>query len=236
MNLLQHDIRSRIVWTLLSLLLLLAVVVLIVPRCGRLQEWRYLPADKAEERSLHIVNHGWHTGIILSRRDLAGRFGFLDTYLGQTPYYEFGWGEAEFYQAERNTVIAALRALFRSNEAVIHVVALPIGPVSYFSREPVVELRVSETGLEHLREALHASFRFDERGRPYPLGRGLYGDSRFFGAEGRYSLGNTCNRWTATLLSDAGVPMDTLFTMSAGDVIGQAENARQRYACCAGRL
>jgi uncharacterized protein (TIGR02117 family) len=212
------------------LLPVLVALTLMLPGCADFKDWRYLPATRGEERTIHVVSHGWHTGIILSRRDLDERFGFLDRHLGQSPYYEFGWGEADFYQAERNTVMLALKALFWVNDTVMHVVAVTSAPEAYFPGERVVELRVSKTGLSRLERSLHASFRFDGNGRPYPLGRGLYGDSRFFRGEGHYLFTNTCNRWTARMLSAAGVPMDTLFTLLPGSVIRQAEKAGQRYA------
>jgi uncharacterized protein (TIGR02117 family) len=214
------------------LFLMLMTVTLVLSGCAPFKEWQYLPATKGEERTIHVVSHGWHTGIILSRQDLTDRFRFLDDHLGPSPYYEFGWGEADFYQADKNTASLALKALFWRNDTVMHVVAVPTTPRTYFNRHELVELTISETGLDHLRRALSASFRFDGMGRPYPLGKGLYGDSRFFVAEGYYYLTNTCNRWTASLLNRAGVPMDTAFTLRAKSVIRQAEAARERYACC----
>jgi uncharacterized protein (TIGR02117 family) len=215
-----------------SLLLILVIHTLFLSGCARFKEWRYLPATKAEERSIHVVSHGWHTGIVLSRLDMVNYFGFLDGYLRESPYYEFGWGEEDFYQAETSTVSLALKALFWKNKTVMHVVAIPAVPEKHYNRNDIVELKVSKSGLDHLKRELRASFKFDENSRPYPLGKGLYGESRFFKAEGYYLFTNTCNRWTATMLQTAGVPMNTVFTARARSVISQAEEAKKRYFCC----
>jgi Protein of unknown function (DUF2459) len=48
-------------------------------------------------------------------------------------------------------------------------------------------------------------------------GPGLYGPSRFFQANGRYSLLNLCNHWVGRVLHHAGVPYSpVLATLSAG--------------------
>lgn len=205
--------------------------------CGGSSVWHYLPATKKEEKTIYVVNRGWHTGIAISRQDLGSDFNFLDTYLTKSPYYEFGWGEAVFYQSERNTVGMALKALFWRNTSVLHVAAIPAMPDKYLrsnNEEKAVELIVSETGLNKMKKALYDSFKFDENHHPYPLKKGLYGESRFFKAEGIFYALRTCNTWTASLLIKAGVPMDTWLNLRSESVIRQVEEAKKSFACCTG--
>ena len=115
---------------------------------------------------------------------------------------------------------------------MMHVVAIPTTPDKYYKQEKVVELKLSETGLEHLRKGLRASFKFDNNNHPHSLKKGLYGESKFFKAEGYYFITNTCNTWTASMLENAGVPMDSLITLRAGSVISQVEEAKRQYVCC----
>lgn len=213
------------------LFLMLIALLFSLPGCASFKEWRYLPATKEDEKSIHVVRHGWHTGVVLSWQDLGCEFSFLDEYLPTSPYYEFGWGEADFYQAEKATISMALKALFWKNPSVMHVVAVPIKPGEYFNQQEVLELNLSQTGLDHLRNALRTSFKFDENNSPYSLKKGQYGESRFFKAEGYFFIANTCNSWTATMLESAGVPMNSI-TLRADSVICQAKNAKQRYVCC----
>ncbi|WP_324080703.1 DUF2459 domain-containing protein [Geomonas sp.] len=192
-------------------------------------EWKYPPATKAEERSIYVVSHGWHTGVVLSREELGAQLGFVSQYLREGRYYEFGWGEAEWYQAEKVTPWIFLKTVFWSNPSVMHVVSLPVTPDRFFSGSDVVELTLSETGLEHLKEELRASFAFDPQMRPYPLKRSPDGESSFFKGEGNYLIINTCNRWTAKVLHSGGVPMDTAFTLRAASVIRQARDAKNNF-------
>jgi uncharacterized protein (TIGR02117 family) len=216
--------------TLVVFLIVVAFALNLIGSTGS-KEWKYLPATKKDEKTIHVVNLGWHTGIVLSRQDLGSELGFLDMYLRKSPYYEFGWGEADFYQAETITASLTLKALFWRNPTVMHVAAIPTIPDKYFKQEKVVELNLSGTGLEHMRKALRASFKFDDNYHPYPLKRGLYGESKFFKAKGYYSIANTCNTWTASMLKNAGAPMDSLLTLRAGSVINQVEKAKEHFVC-----
>ncbi|MGH8525150.1 MAG: DUF2459 domain-containing protein, partial [Gammaproteobacteria bacterium] len=64
-------------------------------------------------------------------------------------------------------------------------------------------------------------------GAAAPLGRGLYGNSRFYPARGKFHLFNTCNTWAARALGAAGysispaVMVDTLVSEARqfGDAI-----------------
>lgn len=209
--------------------LLLVFLMLMLSGCAACKKWKYLPAAKAEERSVYVVTHGWHTGIVLSREDLGQELGFVEEYINRGRYYEFGWGEADFYQAEEVTTSILLKAVFWRNPSVMHVFSIPATPAKSFSGSEVVELHLSETGLEHLKHQLRASFKFDQKKRPYPLKEGPHGESRFFQAEGYYVITNTCNRWTAKMLESGGVPMDTVFTLRAASVMRQATAAKKEY-------
>lgn len=210
--------------------LLLLAVILVLGGCTAGKKWKYLPDTRAEERSIYVIAHGWHAGIALSSDDLGDELGFIKEYLRQGKYYEFGWGEADFYQADEATAYIFLKAVFWRNSSVMHLLSVPEAPAKYFSGSEVIELKLSEAGLKHLKNRLRASFKFDERNRPYPLKGGLHGESRFFKAEGYYLITHTCNRWTAKILESGGVPMDTVFTLRAASVMRQANEAQKEYS------
>ena len=47
------------------------------------------------------------------------------------------------------------------------------------------------------------------------------GAGRFYAAQGRFHLGNTCNTWTARMLRAAGVDIDPGGVVTAGDLMGR---------------
>lgn len=215
---------------LLRTLHVLLFISLLLSGCATGKSWKYLPATKAEERSVYVVAHGWHTGIVLSREELGDALGFVPEYLGQGPYYEFGWGEAEFYQADRVTPSIFLKTVFWRNPSVVHVALLRAAPQEVGTGSDVVQLTVSVTGLGYMRQRLRETFTFDEKGRPYPLKHDDVGAGMFFKAQGYYLIVNTCNLWTARVLASGGVPMDTVFTLRAASVMRQVRAARKLYA------
>ncbi|UPU35539.1 DUF2459 domain-containing protein [Geomonas paludis] len=207
----------------------LVLLVLPLSGCAAGDKWKYLPATKAEERSIYVIAHGWHAGIALPVEELGEELGFVKEFLRPGRYYEFGWGEADFYQADKVTVPIFLKAVFWRNPSVMHVFSMPATPADEFRGTDLVELKLSETGLKHLKDSLRASFKFDPAQRPYPLKRGQQGEYRFFKAEGDYLITHTCNTWTAKMLASGGVPMDTVFTLRSAGVMRQAKKARKEY-------
>lgn len=179
----------------------------------------------ARERVVHVVNLGWHTGIVLpadaidptalpERRDLP-----------EAAWIEFGWGDAAFYRDPDPGIATYLSAAFVDTPPVMHVVGLPVPPARYFPKAEVIE--VSLTNAEHDRLIAYLSGSFDRRGaeKAEPIGRGLYPNSLFYEATGRFSLANTCNTWVARGFARAGLPIDTDEVVRASTVMSRLRAA-----------
>ncbi|GJD70598.1 hypothetical protein MMMDOFMJ_3549 [Methylobacterium gnaphalii] len=175
------------------------------------------PADDADSQIIHLVSHGWHSGIVLPRGALTGEdtgaaLRNVATRFRDYEKIEFGWGEARFYRStpavsDVDWVLAA-KALFTpgGSPAVVHVVGLPDDLRSTFPNAEIASIRVSSAGLARLIAQLDASFRLRD-GQPVEDGPGLYGPSLFYAGTGRFSVVNVCNHWTAGLLNTAGLPI-----------------------------
>ena len=214
--------------------LALLLGVLSTGGCAYFKEWRHVPTSKSDEVTVYIVNHGWHTGIVVPRNQLGEQLAFIPQQLGEYAFYEFGWGEKDFYQAPENTIPLALQAIFWIDDSTMHVAAVPKTPDQYFPASESVALVVSTDGLQNLTAAIAASFAKDTSGKPLPTRSGLYGErSGFFDGVGRYHFFNTCNTWTARMLDIAGVPTTTVLTLSSGSVMRQSKRAAENYSCCA---
>jgi len=212
----------------------LLLAVLTTGGCAYFKDWQQLPAQAADETKIYVVSHGWHTGIVVSRAELGPQLAFIPGELGEAAFYEFGWGEKDFYEAPDNTVWLALQAVLWVDDSTMHVVAVPEPPTTYFPSSETIELRLSTKGLEQLTLAIAASFAKDANGNSRSTRDGLYGTSRFFDGVGKYYLFNTCNTWSARMLDVAGVPMTTVMTLTAGSVMRQAQWAAEKYRCCGG--
>ncbi len=149
-------------------------------------------------RTLYVVSHGWHSGIVVERADLVKQVPALAAAIGRDGPVEVGWGEERFYQARDTTVGMALSAVLSPNSSVLQVVPLVESPRNYFPNSQIVELRTDEAGYAAALGLIAASF----KPGPERLGRSLYGEGWFYRAEGSFHLFNNCNTWVATVLQE----------------------------------
>lgn len=170
-------------------------------------------------RTIYIVSHGWHTGVVFPGPDLNAAAPELRDLFGEVSYYEFGWGDEAFYRARRITSGLAARALFWPTSAVLHVAAVTGEPEVFFPGSEVKALPVRPEGFESLKQFILESFARDPEGRLFPLEPGIYGESRFFKARGTYFFLNTCNTWTAKALRSAGREMPAPINLTSESVM-----------------
>lgn len=191
--------------------------------------------------ALYVVSHGWHTGLILPLQYLTSRLlGLVEDFAGRDvsgvalDWVEVGWGDKGFYQAQEITAGLALRAFFASSGAVLHVVrpeadayeyGVPPNLEAYFSGSEVVELRISDQELEAVCRFVALSFARNADDELLLLGAGLYGDSRFYEAKGRYNALHTCNTWTAKGLASAGLAIEPHGILTARGVMRAARES-----------
>lgn len=201
--------------------LALAVIVLAgaTARPGNPALWPPKPGAPATE--IFVVSHGYHAGLVFptarladaARRNGDDILARIAEQFGSYPFIEIGWGEAEFYASVPTVAQLSFgmvaRALFRpGNSSVLHVVGLPDHPRKVFPSADMVPVTVSDDGLARILKAIDATFiRAGEPPAPQPLGRGLYGASLFFRANGVFHIFNVCNHWVADMLSVAGLPV-----------------------------
>lgn len=169
----------------------------------------------------HVVSHGWHTGIVISRRDLIEVVPALAEDFSRGEYIEVGWGDERFYQAQKVTLSLALRAIFWPTSSVLHVVAVPYPPKRFFPESEVVAVSVPQAGYENLLLFVAASFTRAQGDDIVKLDSGLYGDSRFYRAEGTFHAFNTCNTWVADAVEQTGYPISSAGTITAKGVLSQ---------------
>ena len=195
----------------------LAVATVITARSGNPRLWP--PSAGAPPVEIHVVSHGYHSGVVLSRTalaDYASRQGrpvllAVAQRFANARWLEIGWGDEGFYRSAPDLasldVGLAARALLRpGNPSVLHVVGLSNHPRASFPESDIVRIELSSEGFSRLLDRLEASFARGTGGAPpQPLGAGLYGTSLFYRGVESFHLFNLCNHWVARLLSVAGI-------------------------------
>ncbi|EJY6204560.1 TIGR02117 family protein [Escherichia coli] len=197
-----------------------AVVCLLLCSCSTFpQAVAPVNNDFAGQHNIYIISHGWHTGIVVPAAIVNRVLPQLDARFAQPKWYEIGWGDKGFYQAQEITSRLTLQAMFWSTGAVMHVVAFSAPPERYFPGSEVKPLTINNGQLATLMLFIGRSFSRSEAGNVIPLKKGIYGDSQFYAANGRYGILNTCNKWTAKGLQSAGIEIEPALKLTAGSVI-----------------
>ena len=170
-----------------------------------------------------VVSHGWHTTLMFetARVDPADFPAFAE--FRAAPWFEAGWGDAEFFQADEITVGITLDALFLPGPSVMHVAQLAKPPAEAFPDAPIVEIALTEPQFRALVRHVAQTAALGPEGALVTTSKGDYGaGSRFVKAQGDYYYPNTCNVWTANGLRAAGLPVSPAFAMTARNVLFQA--------------
>jgi uncharacterized protein (TIGR02117 family) len=155
-------------------------------------------------RTLFVVSHGWHTGVVVERKDLVKLLPPLAGDIGEEGHVEVGWGEERFYQARETTVGMALRAMIQRNSSVLQVVPLASPVRDYFRQSEVTEILVEEQGYRAALAFVAESFTRTSAQGVIRLSPSLYGSGWFYRAEGSFHALNTCNTWAARAIDKAG--------------------------------
>lgn len=205
------------------LLCLPALAMLLGYGCSSGKPYALQPTSQIEKgpRSVRafVVSHGWHTGLVVPASELNTLVPELATRFGAPAFYEIGWGDKGFYQAQDVTAGLALRAMFWSSGSVVHVVAVPRSPEMSFPESETMAVCLTPTQIKQLETFIVSSIVHDPAGRVVSLGKGIYGDSQFYDGVGRYSALNTCNKWTAKGLRSAGLEISPAFKLTSGSIM-----------------
>ncbi|MDA1274704.1 MAG: DUF2459 domain-containing protein [Verrucomicrobia bacterium] len=201
--------------------LICVLLPIIATGCLRPVTGVFPPGKGQAQHRVYVVDHGWHTGLVVSTKDLTADASPASRELASTPLVEMGWGDEGFYRAQSITLGLVTRAVFWPTPTVLHVVGVDREVEEYFPASGITAVDLSDEGLRRLCAFLSSSYDRDGANRPMDLGPGIYGDSRFFRATGKYYFPNTCNKWTARALRSAGCPISPFYAVRAGNVFRQ---------------
>ncbi len=199
----------------------LMAAVALTAGCAAPTKSLFPPAAGEPVHTVHVVNHGGHTGLVIARADLPADWPALEDFL-RARFLEFGWGDAGYYPAERPGLWVAAKAVCWPTPSVLHVAAIPDDIREEFPDNDIVAVELSEAGFERLRDRLRHTFHLAE-GRPVAAARGLYGNGKFYRARGKFYFPRTCNYWSASALRAAGCPVTPARACTAGGVMAQVK-------------
>ena len=185
------------------------------------------PADGgARTHIVQVVSNGWHTAIVIPRLGLVSTGLLAEANdFPNASFLEFGWGDREYYPAKDATLGMALAAALVPTAAVMHMAALARAPGLTYPGSDVMPVALTESGFRHLVGAIAGEFKRPKGTRSKPLSRGLYPNSNFYNAHGKFHIFNTCNTWTARMLRAGGVRLSPTGIITADELMARLRAA-----------
>jgi len=172
-------------------------------------------------KSIYLVSHGWHAGIVIKRADIPNGLWPQHNDFPEADFLEVGWGDEDYYTTPDPHFGIALKAGLLPTASVLHIVGFS-GPVTdSFPRNKIIRVELSYVGFEELCHQIENSYARENGDLSQPLGRGLYGWSRFYRSAETYHAFNTCNAWTARALRTSGCPITPVAVLTVDDLMTQ---------------
>lgn len=198
-------------------------IPLLIIVTGCLNPVQNLYPENEEERPVpvYIVSHGWHASIAIEKE-------YINHLLPEHPnmpdarFLKFGWGDKRYYSEPDAGFGLMMRAALIPTRSVLHVVGTDLPVERYFVASRVIRVQITAEGAEKLGLFILDRFRLGQDGAIQFAADGLYRNSAFFEAKGRYYLPKTSNTWTARALRQTGYPITPIYAITSGNVIKQA--------------
>ena len=170
---------------------------------------------------IYVVNHGWHTGLVVRRADIPSGFIPESEDFPQADYLELGWGDWDYYQTRDPGLWLTLKAGLWPTASVLHVVGIQTAVTERFAGYEVIRLDVARAGFARLVAYLHHSFLRIGTVKARPLRSDWEPNSFFYPASGKFHLLNTCNSWAARGLEAAGYPIGMFEPVTADQLMAK---------------
>ncbi|HEV7801872.1 MAG TPA: DUF2459 domain-containing protein [Burkholderiales bacterium] len=171
-------------------------------------------------RSVFVVGHGYHTGLIVRARDLPDAWPARGDF-PSAEFLELGWGARDYYPVDDPGLWRAFRALFTPSASTVNVVPREGLLTRSLRDSEIVELRVPDERFAHTLEYLRQSYTLDRDGRAAIVPAGARQEGRFYESPLVFHALSNCNMWVARALESAGLPVDPRMAMTAGLLLRQ---------------
>lgn len=198
------------------------ILSVVLSACATPRKDLSLPGPDDPSKTIYLVRHGWHAGIVVKRADIPAGIWPQHHDFPDADYLEVGWGDRDYYMTPSPHLGITLKAGLVPTASVLHIVGFSGSVKRYFPGSEVIRIELSEIGFERLCSYLENSYALDEAGRSQTLGPSLYGAGRFYLSRENYHAFNTCNVWTARGLREAGCPIAPGANLTVDDLMTNA--------------
>jgi uncharacterized protein (TIGR02117 family) len=201
--------------------IIILVLGFLAPACATPKDERNLRAGGDITNYVFVIHNKWHAAIVTAKADIAAEEMPELMYFPGAEYIEISWGDADFFPAAESGIGVALKAAFWSSGSVLHLVGFSGAVKDTYRGAEIIVIGLTEQEFRRLIGFVSAEFRRQQPGRPATPSPGLFTHSRFFPANGKFSILRTCNTWVAEAFSAAGLPVSPGYVFTAGNLASQ---------------
>jgi len=177
----------------------------------------------AGEVKIYVTKRGWHTGLLVPKTNIKASMPAVVEDFPDASHLNFSWGDKKFFMAPEGTVFLALRAALLPTRSVMHVDGLDRLPPWYTESPDVVAVELSRQGFDSMTAFIKESFEREQDSALVVLRENAGGMSSFYLSGITYWGTRTCNVWTARALKKAGLDLQPVFMLTAGQVMDKAK-------------
>jgi uncharacterized protein (TIGR02117 family) len=199
------------------------VLALVLAACGGPVAAVDPPRDAQPAIPVWVVAHGWHAGLAVRAGDVPTRLWPERGDIEGAQYFEVGWGDRAYWQADNPGLRLAVEALLIPTPSVVRLIGIEMPPAAAFPGAEVIEIGLSRASFERLLRFVDETFARTGAGRA-PALAAPSPNIRFYPAHGTYHVFRTSNTWTARALRAAGVDITPAFALTPGSVVRQARH------------
>ncbi|MBN1501853.1 MAG: DUF2459 domain-containing protein [Spirochaetes bacterium] len=175
--------------------------------------------DDIQAGTFYVVNNGLHTGIVIRITDETIRKISVLSEFRQFAYADFGWGDADYYQAGTGGIYLTLKALFVPSSSTVRVHGTDMS-VDSITKYCIYSIRftASSAQFDRICSFINGSFKHDNSGMFIKLSSNGSGNTVFYKSVYSYHLFNTCNTWIASALKKGDFRISKKIIITADDL------------------
>lgn len=163
-----------------------------------------------------VIQQELHTGIVFRKASVNPAIWPDIEEFKNFKWIDVGWGDLDFYQAPDNNAFLALKAIAVPTSSVLRVDGFQISPEAYYGNYPKLKFCFTREQFDRICLAIYQTYFRDNEGKVIETGSS-YG-LKFYKANGKYHLMNTCNTWVAKIFSTAGFKNRVTGIITAGQL------------------
>jgi uncharacterized protein (TIGR02117 family) len=209
---------------------LIFIVLILFAKCTAPNISLYPPSgDNPDNKKIYIIKYRWHTGITFNREEALPYLASLNNDFQNAEYLEAGWGDLDFYTADRGTFPLALKAVLWPTKSALRVAGYNKHPSLIFGESRITEIVLSEQGFINIIQYINKSFALDSNSMNIKIKKETSGPGQFYLSKEKYHGFKTCNVWTAKAIRSTGFPITPFFALTSKKLIKQIERNENKF-------